>query len=439
LLDWRLAVTRRKKTVRKVGAVSESISSSIPNDAERFFVINRPYLVVLNMPYFVDAMGRTLFERTWHHDLIQHLHYLPNFTLAAPLHSLPTDTANLVPIGEGLQARMKLVALPSQTSRMRALAQLPKIFRTLWHAIGQAEIVHTSVAGWPYPLGWLTSPIALLRRKKLLIIVESAPWRPTSKPGTNVPMRSRVEASVYEFMARVWCSRADLSFYTQPAYLNQLHSHGKRPAYVTPAVWVNAEQILDDSQARSLWDAKVREPVRFLFAGRLVAEKGVRTLLEAVEKLTAAGVHGTLHVIGDGPLRDQIIAAERTAPFSLKYFKPLPYGPRFLNFLQAYHAVLIPSLSDEQPRIVFDAAARAVPVLASETDGLRPHVEDNRTGGLITPGDASALAQAMSSWAGNPELLRRFGLDALSLVRGKTHKAMHAERSQILARHLGAR
>jgi len=411
----------------------------MPGDPERFSIIERPYLVVLNMPYFVDAKGRVFVERTWHHDLIQHLHYLPNFTLAAPLHPLPADIANLVPIDEGLLARMRLVPLPPQTSRMHALTQLPKIFRALWSGIGQAEIVHTSVAGWPFPLGWLTSPIVLLRRKKLLIIVESAPWRLAQKSGRNVPLRSKFEASVYELMARFWCSRADLCFYTQPAYLRQFHGNEKRPAYVTPAVWVNTEQILDGSQARSLWDAKVLEPVRFLFAGRLIAEKGVKILLEAVEKLTAAGVHGTLHVIGEGPLRDQVIAAERSAPFGLKYFEPLPYGPTFLNFLQGYHAIVVPSLSDEQPRIIFDAAARAVPVLASKTDGLRPHVEDNRTGGLIAPGDAGALAQAMSSWAGKPELLRRFGLEALSRVRGKTHKAMHAERSRIVAHHLNVR
>jgi len=428
----------QQKTIHKPDAVFEMLSSSTPDDPERFSIIERPYLAVLNMPCFIDAAGRTFFERTWHHDLIQHLHYLPNFTLAAPLHALPADTTMLVPIEEGLRARMRLVPLPSQASRIHALAQLPKIFRALWRAVGQAEIVHTSVAGWPFPLGWVASPIALLRRKKLLIVVESTPWRLPPKPEGSIPLRNKVEAFLYELMARYWCSKADLSFYTQPAYLQHFHGNGKQPAYVTPAVWVNAEQILDDSQASSLWDEKMLEPVHFLFAGRLVSEKGVKILLEAVEKLTAAGVYGTLHVIGEGPLRDEVIAAERTGPFGLKYFEPLPYGPTFLNFLQGYHAVVVPSLSDEQPRIVFDAAARAVPILASETDGLRPHVEGNHTGDLVPLGDSGALAQAMSSWVNKPEALRRFGMEALSRVRGKTHEAMHAGRSRIIARNLGA-
>jgi glycosyltransferase involved in cell wall biosynthesis len=404
---------------------------------EDFSTIKRPYLLVLNMPYFVDAKGRVLLERTWHHDLIQHLHYLPALTLAAPLRPLPADTTKLVPIEEGPRARLGLVPLPPQTSRIRAIAQLFGTVRALWRAIGQAEIVHTGIGGWPFPLGWLASPIAKLRRKKLLIIVESAPWTLVAKGGATTTLRKRVEASVYERMARYWCSKADLSFYTQPAYLERYHANGKGPAYVAPATWVNAEDMLEDAQARSLWDAKMKEPVRFLFAGRLLAEKGVKILLEAVEKLTAAGVRGAVHVIGEGLLRDEVIAAERTAPFGLKYFEPLPYGAPFLNFLQRYHAIVVPSLSDEQPRIVFDAAARGVPVLASETDGLRPHVENNRTGRLIPAGDAKALVETMAWCASNPKVLRSYAMEALSRVRGKTHQAMHAERSRIIARHFG--
>ena len=68
----------------------------MPGISEDFASIKQPYLFVLNMPYFVDAKGRVLLERNWHHDLIQHLHYLPALTLAAPLRQLPADTAHLV-------------------------------------------------------------------------------------------------------------------------------------------------------------------------------------------------------------------------------------------------------------------------------------------------------------------------------------------------------
>lgn len=408
-----------------------------------FTIIKRPYLSVRNMPCFIDDKGRMLLERSWHHDLTQHLEYLTAFSLAVPLCRLPDDIGNLIPIEDRLRARLKLVPLPAQTSRVRALLRLPATFLALWRAVGEAEIVQSGVVGWPYPLGWLASPIAALRRKKLLIIVESAPWRAAVPVGSATSsrigtLRRRLEASVYERLARFWCARSDLSFYTQPYYLREFHGSGKGPAYVAPAIWINAGDILDNVKARALWDAKLLEPVRFLFAGRLVEEKGVKILLATVDKLAAAGVRGEMHVIGEGPLCEEVKAAQGTRSFELKYFEPVPYGTPFLEFLQTYHAIIVPSLSDEQPRIIFDAAARAVPVIASATNGLRPHIEDKRTGLLIRPGDVSALTNLLSSLAEDPSSLLAFAMETLSRVRSKTHRAMHAERSRIIALHLSA-
>jgi glycosyltransferase involved in cell wall biosynthesis len=315
---------------------------------------------------------------------------------------------------------------------------LPATIRAVWDAVGLAEIVHVGMAGWPYPLGWIASAIARLRRRKLVIIVESTWWRIPESSAATASLRKRIEAGFYERMARHWCARADLSFYTQPVYLEQFHRNGRGPAYIAPATWVNSENLLDEDQAQLLWERKVQEPVRFLFAGRFMAEKGVKVLLEAAAKLAAAGARGALHIIGAGPLRNDVLAAERDDAFSIKYFEPIPYGPAFLAFLQQYHMLVIPSLSYEQPRVVFDAAARAVPILASDTDGLRPHVLDNRTGRLVPPGDAEALANAMAAVIDDPAELRGFAMEILSSVRGKTHRAMHVERSRIIARHLGA-
>jgi hypothetical protein len=68
---------------------------------------------------------------------------------------------------------------------------------------------------------------------------------------------------------------------TQPAYLERYHRNGKAPAYIALATWVNAKDVLEDTQAKLLWDAKMKEPVCFLFAGGLVTEKGIKILLEA--------------------------------------------------------------------------------------------------------------------------------------------------------------
>ncbi len=406
--------------------------------SEAFCILDRRYLSVTNIPYFTDGGGRVLFDRAWHHDLVQHLEYLPGYILAAPRRELSPaqhEGAELVPLDDETQKKIRIIPLPDSRSRVRALLDLPKTVATVWRAVGGSDIVHSGIAGWPYPMGWLAIPMARARGKKIVVIVESAPWRRPANASV-VPLRKRIEGAIYETLGRLGCRLADVSFYTQPAYLDQFHGRARTPAFVAPATWVNAEDVLDHERACRAWDEKARQPVRFLFAGRLVAEKGIEILLAAAQTLAKAKVRGALHFIGDGPLRSAVCAAASDGPFEVRAFPPVANGEPFLEFLQSHHVAIVPSLSDEQPRIVFDAAARAVPVLASDTDGLRPHVEHRRTGLLVPPGDAPALAVAMSEMAATGSHLRSMGLEALQRVRTRTHRAMHADRSRRLAQHL---
>jgi len=421
--------------------------TAAPIDPEAFTVLDRHYLMVGNIEYFVDDDGRVYFNRAWHHDLVQHLAYLPRIAMVAPRRALSEAQAldDLVPLTAEQQAQLRMIPYVPAGSRLEALRRFVPTLRTVWSAIGDADVVHSGVAGFPYPMGWLAIPLARLRSKKNIMIVESAPWRAPPDPADPPlrKLRKRVEKTVFERMARWCCAKADVSFFTQPGYLDELHGPGERPAYVTPATWINSEDVLSEEAARRLWDDKQRGPVRFLFAGRLVPEKGVNVLLQVVERLAASGVVGRVDVIGDGPLRETVEraaadSAARAASFALGYLAPVPYGAPFFGLLERYHASVVPSLSDEQPRIVFDASARAVPVIASATNGLAPYVRQGETGALVPPGDVDAWVAALGARAKDPAPLRAWGLAALAGVRRYTHRAMHANRSQLLARHLGA-
>jgi glycosyltransferase involved in cell wall biosynthesis len=411
--------------------------------SDPFTVLPRPYLIVTNIPYFVDESDVVLLDRAWHHDLVQHTAYLPDLTVVAPRAALPAPGEDLVPLGQRDQTRPRLVSFARAHSRLQALYTLMPTLRTVWTAVRKADVVHSGLAGWPYPMGWIAIPMARLLSKKTVVVVESAPWRSPREQGDPLlrQVRKRVEAFVFERMARWCCSMADVSFYTQPSYRDEFHGSARSPAYVTPATWINEEDLLQPEVAQSLWQRKRGRAVRFLFAGRLVAEKGVHVLLSAVDKLADRQVSGAIDILGDGPLRETVRAAAaasaaRQATFRLSYLEPVPYGAPFFGLLEQYHALVVPSLGDEQPRIIFDAAARAVPVIASATNGLAPYVTEARMGRLVPPGDVDALAEAMQSWATDPAPLEGLAMEALAGVQRHTHRAMHANRSKLLALHI---
>lgn len=394
--------------------------------------LDRRYLLVMPIPYFVDDVGDVWVDRLWKHDLDRHLAYLPQLTLTAPC-ARRTDQPDLVrfEVPDG----MKLLPLPYTETMGRALALLPWTAVLLYRAVRANEIIHSGAVGWPYPIGWLANLFASLSRRSLVVVVESAPWRST---GEENSWKRRLRRRIYEKLARWSCRRADVALFTQPAYRDSLFG-GRGAAYVTPATWMNADDIVPQTVAESRWARRVEEPVRLLFAGRLDADKGVRVLLDAVRASDAEGRRVAVDIIGSGPLREACEQTSRSLrTSSIRVLDPVPYGAAFFSLLDDYHAVVIPSVTDEQPRIVFDAHARAVPIIAAATDGLRPHVTTGERRYLVTPGDPLALREAFERAMTNPEELRELGMAGRTSVLELTHEAMHRNRLDILLRHFGA-
>jgi glycosyltransferase involved in cell wall biosynthesis len=123
-----------------------------------------------------------------------------------------------------------------------------------------------------------------------------------------------------------------------------------------------------------------------LYAGRLSREKGVDLLLRS----TPPGLR--LVVAGDGPERD---ALQSLAGPSVEFVGEVAADdmPRLLRNASA---LAVPSRCYEgQGRIVLEAFATGVPVVASRIGALPEAVEDGVNGLLVEPGDAEAWREAL--------------------------------------------
>ena len=141
-----------------------------------------------------------------------------------------------------------------------------------------------------------------------------------------------------------------------------------------------------------------------LFAGRLAPEKGVATLLRALE--LAPGV--SARVAGDGPLAGAVqAAAERRPGLSALGWRSAD-DVRML--LARARCLVVPSEWYEPfGLVVIEAFACGVPVIATQIGALPELVEHGRTGLLVTPRDPGALASALE-WAWkHPEELALMG------------------------------
>jgi glycosyltransferase involved in cell wall biosynthesis len=162
-------------------------------------------------------------------------------------------------------------------------------------------------------------------------------------------------------------------------------------------------------------------PPTFGFVGRLLDDKGVRTLVAAHRMLRAGGSDARLLIAGTPDPANPASVAEAEA----KSWNDEP-GVTWLGHvgdiagLWAHaHVAALPSRREGLPLSLMEAAACGRAMIASDVPGCREIVVHNQTGLLVPADDAPALARAMERLAGAPELRARYGAAARKLVTEK--------------------
>lgn len=300
-----------------------------------------------------DQQGQRYLDLLWYEDLKQHLRYIENLTLACPcqIGEPPVDAVALST--DPLFDQLKIVELPVMNSYLDIISRLSATVVRLWNAVRQAEIVHAAIVGWPIPYGWLLTPmLRFFPSKFFLIIVESAPWRVPA--GGQTKLGQRTKSKLFEQINR-WCvNNTNLALFTQKEYQDSLLDHNRAPGYVINASWIDEENIISDAVAASAWQAKLTPAVpalNLLFAGRLTATKGILTLLEAMQIVDQHNIPVNLDILGQGELSSQcdVMADRLKNSVRIQTLGMVAYGPEFFHLTRGYHAVVVPSISDEQP------------------------------------------------------------------------------------------
>lgn len=147
-----------------------------------------------------------------------------------------------------------------------------------------------------------------------------------------------------------------------------------------------------------------------LYVGRLVPEKGLRELAEAMHALAASDARLHLALVGDGPMRSELEALLR--PLGARALLPgAQDAPAVAQWMAAADVVTLPSYSEGHPNVLVEALACGRPVVATPVGGI-PEVVDHSCGVLVPPRDPCALADGLRdvlsrNWA-EFRLARRF-------------------------------
>lgn len=153
-------------------------------------------------------------------------------------------------------------------------------------------------------------------------------------------------------------------------------------------------------------------------AARLVEAKGVQDGLRAFGIVAEQAPTAWMAIAGDGPMRPPLerLAHEVGVADRVCF---LGWRDDVAALLDAFDVVLVPSLQEGFGMTVVEAAAAAVPVVATEVGGIPEIVESGETGLLVPPGATDEMASALTRLLRDAALRERMGRRARERFVGR--------------------
>ncbi|BAZ27753.1 group 1 glycosyl transferase [Cylindrospermum sp. NIES-4074] len=172
---------------------------------------------------------------------------------------------------------------------------------------------------------------------------------------------------------------------------------------------------------------EIHQNQRILFAGRIVAYKGIEWLIKALAK-TDQHIH--LDIAGDGwgkPSMEKL--AQKMGLSDRITWHGWCNGDKLAALYQQCFAVVFPSLWPEPAGLVtLEAYAHQRPVIASAVGGIPEHVQDGATGILVPPNHISQLAAAINELATNYSLSHLMGTQGQAWFQAEFTIDVHVQR-----------
>ncbi|MCA0753689.1 glycosyltransferase family 4 protein [Paenibacillus sp. N4] len=151
---------------------------------------------------------------------------------------------------------------------------------------------------------------------------------------------------------------------------------------------------------------------------RLVPAKGLDVLLHACAMLKKQGHPFVLHIIGDGPIREELeaLAVSLDLYDDIIFYGYMLHPEEFMPFFDVF---VLPSRAEAFGSVFAEAALCWLALVGTNVGGIAEQIDDGVNGLLVPPEDPAALAAALEKLVTDPTYrynLARSGWDKAKKV-----------------------
>ena len=168
--------------------------------------------------------------------------------------------------------------------------------------------------------------------------------------------------------------------------------------------------------------AEIKKDVfTFVFVGRIVRDKGINELCQAMDKLSKS-VQARLLLVGKyedslDPISDEARGIIEKNP-AIESVGP-KYGEELLSYYAASDCFVFPSYREGFPNTVIEAGAMGLPSIVTDINGSREIIHQGENGVIIPSKDADALYEAMMNMVNDNASCDRMADNAREMIASR--------------------
>lgn len=262
------------------------------------------------------------------------------------------------------------------------------------------DVVH---AMNPLPLGWLVARCRQVLPARYVLSLHASIGSGQSLGGR--PGIGKLYIHEFRLLARYLASEVDLVLPVSHFLKRELEWAGNDPDNLT----VVPSGV--DTRIFRPMNPEGSDRVRVLYVGRFSRGKGMRELLQAVDRLR--GSRMSLSMIGGSAQDDYyngVVRGVREMGLDDRVRILSPVSHSDLPSMYASHdIVVLPSIMEALGKVLLEAMACGRPVISTLAGGVPDVVEHGKNGLLVPPGDVEKLSDALETLIRDEHARRRMG------------------------------
>lgn len=310
------------------------------------------------------------------------------------------------------EGNVKITRLPTlEAQRLKLLALVPSVFGAVLARRGWFDVVHTHQAF--HPSFAAVSAASYVDKPSVVKVGNSGPGFDLDLFATSFPR------PLCRWMVRRLASQARCFISLNDDIERRLRQHGVSPQRIRAipnGVPVQQPQTPDRrAEARIALGLSPHAPM-LISVGNLHPKKNQAVLIEALRILAGMGLHPTLILAGEGPLKASL-GRHATDLGVSEQVRFLGSVADLWPYLYAADVFVMTSLHEGLSNALLEAMAVGLPVVATNVPGNRTVIQDGRDGFLVSNGDALHLAQALKVMLTDRKLALALGASAHRTVR----------------------